>query len=92
MNDGPAVIHSNGSKEWWLKGKLHREDGPAAIYSSGSKYWCINGKLHREDGPAIIYKDGRKQWYVSGIQHTYEEWFNLLTPEQQINYFWNLEI
>jgi hypothetical protein len=46
-------VYPNGTKEWYLNGKLHREDGPAVEYSDGTKYWYLNGKLHREDGPAI---------------------------------------
>ena len=41
--DGPAIIWSNGPKEWWVNGKLHRLDGPAFIYHN-SKEWWINGK------------------------------------------------
>ena len=43
--DGPAVIHSDGTQEWWLNGHLHREDGPAVIHSDGTQEWCLNGKL-----------------------------------------------
>ena len=35
--DGPAVEYADGSKEWYLNGKLHREDGPACEYADGSK-------------------------------------------------------
>ena len=43
--DGPAVEWSNGSKEWYINGKLHREDGPAMESSSGfHDSWYINGK------------------------------------------------
>jgi hypothetical protein len=41
--DGPAYEGCNGTKVWWLNGKLHREDGPAVEWSSGSKYWYLNG-------------------------------------------------
>jgi hypothetical protein len=41
--DGPAIEGSNGSKEWWIDGKLHREDGPA-FERYGSKSWYINGE------------------------------------------------
>jgi hypothetical protein len=60
--------HSNGSKYWYLNGKLHREDGPAIEHSSGNKFWYLNGKLHREDGPAIEWPDGSKAWYLNGEQ------------------------
>ena len=37
--------YSDGSKAWYLNGKLHREDGPAVEYSNGTKHWYLNGKL-----------------------------------------------
>ena len=40
--DGPAVIWSNGDKEWCINNKLHREDGPAFIDSNGDKSWWLN--------------------------------------------------
>ena len=46
-------VFGNGSKEWHLNGKLHREDGPAIEYANGSKHWYLNGKLHREDGAGL---------------------------------------
>ena len=62
-------VDANGSKEWYLDGKRHREDGPAIEYVNGSKYWYLDGKLHREDGPAIERADGSKYWYLDGKRH-----------------------
>lgn len=64
--DGPAIEHANGNKEWYKHGKLHREDGPAIEWDNGSKEWCINGKLHREDGPAKEHISGQKYYYLNG--------------------------
>ena len=58
-------ISSNGTKEWFLNGKLHREDGPAVEYADGDKHWYLNDLRHREDGPAIEYADGNKDWYLN---------------------------
>ena len=63
--DGPAIIWSDGTKEWYFNDKRHRVDGPAMILSYGYKQWWINGKLHREDGPAYIRPDGYKAWYIN---------------------------
>ncbi len=41
--DGPAVIHANGTKEWYINGNRHREDGPAVIHAIGTKEWWVNG-------------------------------------------------
>ena len=64
---------ANGSKFWYLNGKLHREDGPAIECANGYKSWCLNGKLHREDGPAIEWANGDKSWYLNGEEVTEEE-------------------
>jgi hypothetical protein len=42
--DGPAAEWKNGSKSWWLNGKLHRVDGPAVDFADGYKSWFLNGK------------------------------------------------
>ena len=62
-------VYIDGSKKWYLNGKLHREDGPAVVFADGSKHWYLNNKLHREDGPAIEGADGNKYWYLNGKRH-----------------------
>ena len=62
-------VHPDGSKSWWLNGKLHRTDGPAFERADGSKRWHLNGKLHRTDGPAWERADGSKEWYLNGKFH-----------------------
>ncbi len=32
-DDGPAIIHSTGKRNWYIQGKLHRDNGPAIINS-----------------------------------------------------------
>ena len=63
------VSDDDGSKEWYLNDKLHREDGPAIEGADGDKIWYLNNKLHREDGPAIEGYDGYKAWYLNGKRH-----------------------
>ena len=41
--DGPAIIYSDGTKKWFLKGKLHRKGGPAIEYPDGTCEWYENG-------------------------------------------------
>ena len=41
--NGPAIEWSDGTKEWYLDGKLHRTDGPAVEWFDGDKYWYLNG-------------------------------------------------
>jgi len=60
---------SDGRKNWYKKGKLHRLDGPAVEYLDGRKYWYKEGEYHRLDGPAVEYLDGTKEWYKEGKLH-----------------------
>jgi hypothetical protein len=71
--DGPAVVHSNGTTEWYLNGLPHREDGPALFYF-GNTSWFIKGELHREDGPAIEYLNGDSRYYLYGNYYSEEGW------------------
>ena len=67
--DGPAIENEDGTKCWYVDGKLHREDGPAFDWDGGSKAWYIDGNCHREDGPAIESANGTKKWYINGKLH-----------------------
>ena len=75
-------VEDNGSKCWYLNGKLHREDGPAAECTNGTKFWFLNDKRHREDGPAIEYSNGTKEWYLNGIVLTEEEFNTRMNPKE----------
>jgi hypothetical protein len=74
MSDQPKMkVHPDGSKQWLLRGKLHREDGPAHEDVDGLKVWWLNGKLHRTDGPAIERADGRKEWWLNSKQVSWRD-------------------
>lgn len=62
------LLQPNGTKKWYVNGKLHREDGPAIEHPDGENHWFINGKLHRDGGPACNYDDN-KQWRKYGHLH-----------------------
>jgi hypothetical protein len=80
--DGPAIEHSDGTKEWWKNGERHREDGPAIEFTDGYKEWWFEGRIHREDGPAILYKNGGKNWFLNDILYrSKEEYFNSLSDK-----------
>jgi len=73
-----AIEYEDGSKEWYLFGRLHRDKGPAIKMIEGSPFigsagiiegWYIDGRLHRDDGPALTMKDGTKEWYINGKLH-----------------------
>lgn len=64
--NGPAVICTSGSTEWWVEGQLHREDGPAIEWPNGSMAWFFNGEKHRIGGPATIWIDRSMEWWEYG--------------------------
>lgn len=54
--NGPAVIHSNGYKEWWFNGKLHRENGPAIENPNGFNEWWVDGIRVAKEKETILNK------------------------------------
>ena len=66
MIEYTVKVNDNGTREWYLNGKLHREDGPAIEYTNGDKCWYLNGKRHRKDGPAIEYANGETRYWING--------------------------
>ena len=78
--DGPAVVHSNGRKEWYINGQRHRIDGPAIELVDGSRYWYQNGLLHRTDGPAIEYPNGFRAWWISDKRMSEAEFLAATQP------------
>jgi hypothetical protein len=79
-NKPTCKTYPNGTKQWSLNGKFHREDGPALERANGDKVWWLNGKCHREDGPAYEHPNGTKQWWLNGKRHREDgpaiEWAN----------------
>ena len=73
MIEYTVKVKNNGSKDWYLDGKRHREDGPAIEGGDGYKAWYLEGKRHREDGPAIEGSGGDKAWYLNGKEYTEQE-------------------
>ena len=69
MSDPQCVTLPDGTREWRVSGKLHRDDGPAKILADGSQFWYRDGKLHRDDGPAIIRANGNQAWYFNDKFH-----------------------
>ena len=74
MIEYTVKVYSNGTREWHLNGKYHREDGPAVECADGTKSWCLNGELHRKDGPAVEYANGTKCWYLNGKNYSEANW------------------
>jgi hypothetical protein len=52
--DGPARVWADGSQEWRVDGKLHRDDGQAIVDSkSGIVEWWYEDSVF----PSYLYKD-----------------------------------
>jgi hypothetical protein len=99
MKQPECQVSSDGSKYWYLNGKLHREDGPACEYPNGSKSWYLNDQLHRTDGPALEYANEYKAWWLNDKLHRvdgpaieyangYKEWWlnnQKLNSEEAVN-------
>jgi hypothetical protein len=68
-NQPQMIERADGTKSWYLHGKLHRADGAAIEHANGSKSWYLHGKRHREGAPAIEYASGSKTWYLHDKRH-----------------------
>jgi len=77
--------YPNGTKYWFLNGKLHRKDGPAMEWPDGTAYWYLNGKFHRESGPAINIPDGSKYWYLNGKHYIEPDFYRELHKRGKIS-------
>ena len=71
MSDQEPIceIDYDGTKRWYLLGRLHRVGFPAVEHNAGAKYWYLNGKQHRTDGPAVEHVNGSKYWFLNGKYH-----------------------
>ena len=69
MIEYTVKVEDNGTRWWYLNGKLHRVDGPAVECADGSSSWWLNGNLHRVDGPAVEWHTGSRQWFLNGKRH-----------------------
>jgi hypothetical protein len=82
-DDGPALVYTakgrswlsdlvHGrprSKEWWRKGRRHRDGEPAIELENGDRQWWVNGRRHRDGEPAIVKANGDRQWWRDGRLH-----------------------
>jgi hypothetical protein len=66
--DGPALVHKNGSVKWYRHGRRHRLGAPACVYVNGTRKWYEDGLRHRDGGPAATYPDGRRIWFERGVE------------------------
>jgi hypothetical protein len=68
--DGPAVEHDNGTKEWFKNGLRHRDgDLPAIEHYDGTKVWFQNGQIHRDGDSHAFESHYEKKWYKKDFLH-----------------------
>lgn len=69
--DLPAIVHPDGTNEYWVHGKRHRgNDKPAIEWSDGTKEWYFAGVRHRNGGrPAFVNPNTR--WVEHWIRGTF---------------------
>jgi hypothetical protein len=77
MSQPEMIVDSDGSKNWYLNGVLHREDGPALDWNNGYKSWYFHGKRHRIGGPAEI-SDGSRYYHINDVEYSFEDYLNKL--------------
>ena len=85
MKTYKVEVYDNGTVQWYLNDKLHREDGPAIKYPNGNKFWYLSGELHREDGPAIEKSNGIIYWYLNGKEYTEAEFNVKMNPVKELS-------
>ena len=73
-NGRHAREYSDGSKEWWHRGKLHRKSGPAVELADGHMEWWLDGnplsldrwiKICRSDSFVKIKSEWREAYEKS---------------------------
>ena len=65
MIEYTVKVRADGTKEWYLNDKLHREDGPAIEYDNGYKAWYLNDKE--------VTKEEHKRMTSPVVEMTMEE-------------------
>ena len=71
--NGPALEHSNGGKEWWIFGFkfiIKQTDFNIETYKKIGKEKVLSSM---GDEPAVVWKNGTKEWYFDGLLHRFEK-------------------
>lgn len=78
--DGPALIHPNGSSFWYKDGYLHRLDGPAVVYNGSRSALVL---LPVVPGECLQLE---RYYYIEGVYHTkheFDEYIKVFKLTQQ---------
>lgn len=67
-SDGPAVVHNDGTQEWWYHGQLTK-----VVKPDGTQMTFRNNKLHNDSGPAVVDSRGNRWYFIDGQQMTQED-------------------
>lgn len=68
MKNG-LYVDDDGTRNWYLNGKLHRTDGPAVEYVQRKKRTLLLGLCWGKNVPDDEYANGEKHWYLNGKRH-----------------------
>lgn len=68
-DDLPAVIYSDGTKEWWRHGERHRDNDLPAVEFANWREWWTFGNLNRTNDLPAIEHDDLKEWWQNGKMH-----------------------
>lgn len=68
IDDHPAVVRDDGTKEWFCHGVRHRKNGPAYIHGTSVAIWYHWGMRHRYDAPAL-FTDDYEIYYQFDLKH-----------------------
>ena len=63
-------VYADGTKKWFLSGKLHREDGPAVEYANGSKHWYLHGEELTEEEHRLLSTQTEANIGISTVKNS----------------------
>jgi hypothetical protein len=91
--DRPTTIHPDGTMEWLVNDKRHREGKPAIVRTNGEKEYWAEGHMHRVDGPAYYGPYLVTRWYVRDTDVTEEvkEWLSITKYKWPLNEYQQME-
>lgn len=72
-SDGPAITYADGTKEWWIRGRRHRQGAASVVVAKGARWnnWQPVGHMSSRKrmpltGPAELYYSHGQLHNVSG--------------------------
>jgi hypothetical protein len=91
--DRPTRVNVDGSMEWTVNGKRHRENGPAIVRPNGAREYWLNGHMHRVEAPAYFGPYGATRWMIKSVDITeaVQEWLSITKYKWPLNEYQQME-